>query len=238
MDAAERGRQALQKSLIIAAGFAVTLGGTVPTSLATESQGVRIPDPGIEHVFHCEDSIGWKSEDRRTFTVTEGGRLRIDVRTDEQAMWAEKQAADFGIWIYDRADWENGSGVWHSEYEIENLDAIRHLVPGARAEGHVDYSRGTTWDRYAISVEVLPPSLIDHATLGETEVIRIENRRWKWKDKSRRWNWGEKKWVGEFEPKDVASQVTYVDAQTGMIVRYKLTNSSARTTVCERLGPN
>jgi len=221
----------LRKSLILLAGLAVAVGGTAQAGQTTTEQGVSVPELGVEHVYRCEDTDGWEREATRRFTMIDDEHLRVEMRDGDRQYWVEKAAADLGNWTYDTLDF--GNVVWRSEYDIENLDEVRRLVPGAHAKGHIDYSTDTAWKRDAISVEIFPPSVIEHTTLGETEVIRIESRRWDREVLNARWV-GDK-WVREYEPSDVRTMTAYVDTATHRILRYVYADPKS-TTTCDWTG--
>ena len=226
-------RLASGKSASLLTALTLIGGCTADIEQAGKPSGVMVPELGVEHVYHCDDTKGWEREQVRVFTMMNDGRLKVEVSEGGRVVRVEKSAADLGIWAYDVLDY--GNVIWRSEHEIEGLEDIRQLVPKAQANGHIDYSKGDSWIREAISVTVVPASRLQHRTLGEIEVLRIESRRWKWNDKYRRWSRLEQKFVGRLEPKDIRNMISYIDSQSRRIVRYIYTEPET-TTACDWTG--
>jgi hypothetical protein len=183
-----------------------------------QSASIRTPQTGVVYLDRCfweHDSARRVRTKSYSFLLYDDGTLLIAVNAGPyNDSWIEKRTADFGIQLMDRVTTRRS----HRErrYEVADLQAVRDLASGARAQGTISEVSDGVLVEYGFLAEVLESVSIDHRTLGRIAAIPVRSI-----------------WLNHnFEPIRVVT--AFFDALNGELVRTVSGTTPGKRDICDR----
>lgn len=184
-----------------------------------QAPAIATPQPGVIYLDRCT----WEHDPTKrvrtktsSFVLYDDGTLLIEVNSGPyEDSWVEKRAADFGVQLLDR--FTTSRGHREQRYEVDNLQAVRDLTVGARAQGWISETRDGIPVEYGFLAEVLESVPIEHRTLGQITAIPVRST-----------------WLKHgAEPERITT--VFFDAQNGEVVRSVSGIVTGRRDVCDRI---
>ena len=153
----------------------VALAATSLLAAQPAQAGIEVPPVGTTMTYSCDspsvkefvDTIAWVKD----------GIVRVEGTNDGKPFWIESPIYTFGTSLFSNRESSAGTGRYSQTFDIDNLEDLGKLEPGASFEGSVrerDKNRRWSW---GYDIRVGEPEVIDHPLRGKVEVIPVVEKR-------------------------------------------------------------